>query len=57
MKQNFLQMKEEKEKNNEKKRHEAIQAVQEHIKAKEVQLMIVKSSNPNSVSKIIEKQF
>ena len=57
MNQKFLQMKEEKEKNNEKKRHEAIQAVQEHIKAKEVQLMIVKSSNPNSVSKIIEKQF
>ena len=55
--QKFLQMKEDKEKSNEKKRYEANQAVQEHLKAKELHLMIVRSSDPHSVSKIIEKKY
>jgi hypothetical protein len=53
----FLQMKEEKEKANEKIRFDAIQASKEFIKAKQLQLLINRSKNPISVAKIIEKTY
>ena len=53
----FLQMKDEKEKINEKIRYEAIQAMQEHMKAKELHLLITRSDNPNSVTKLLEKHY
>lgn len=53
----FLSLKEGKEKANEKKRYEATQAMHEHTKAKQLYLLLCKSENPDSLSKLLETHY